>query len=158
VKKIEVFFDYNCPYCLKGHNQLVKFLRDSPETEIIWHPCEIYERPQNYPGMYHTDLYIQAMFFAERSGIDLWQFHEKMYDIIFSDGVNVEDITALINAFTDILDSDALRKAIEAGEFRNKLRKANHYAFKITGVEIVPTYRANGRKLQDRQEFFGAEN
>jgi predicted DsbA family dithiol-disulfide isomerase len=155
MKKIEVFFDYNCPYCLKGHNSFVEFMQDKPEVEVVWHPCEIYERPQHYHGMMHTDICIQAMFFASQNGIDLWQFHEKMYNMIFNDDVNVENPNALVNAFEGFLKTDELLQALESGKYSKELKEANHYAFKVTGVEIVPTYRVDGGKLQDRQEFFG---
>lgn len=155
MRKVEVFFDYNCPYCLKGHNSLVELFRENPDLEIIWHPCEIYERPQHLHGMMHTDLCIQAMFFAAESKIDLWRFHEKMYDIIYKDGVNVEDMNALTNAFEGFLDAEALRVALQNGKHIKHLKEANNYAFGETGVQIVPTYRADGGKLQDRQEFFG---
>ena len=155
MKKVEVFFDYNCPYCLKGHNSLVELVSDKPGLEIIWHPCEIYERPQNYPGMKHTDICIQGMFFAVQSGIDLWHYHKKVYDMIFNDHVNVEDIDAFANAFEGFTEAEALRQALKSGVYANDLKEANTYAFKVVGVEIVPTYRVDGGRLQDRQEFFG---
>ena len=154
MKKVEVFFDYNCPYCLKGHNSLVQLLQEHPHLEVVWHPCEIYERPQNYPGMMHTDICIQGMFFAADNDVDLWDYHKKVYDLIFKERVNVEDINSFSNAFYGLLDADSLSQALKTGKYINNLKEANHYAFKVTGVEIVPTYRLDGGKLQDRQEFF----
>ncbi|MCL2015638.1 MAG: DsbA family protein [Defluviitaleaceae bacterium] len=155
MKKLEIFFDYNCPYCFKGHNNLLGILPDNPNLEIVWQPCEIYERPKNYSGMYHTDLCIQAMFFAVDIGLDILKFNEKMYNIIFNERVNVENADNLADALADILDAAQLKQALKTGKYAAQLKQANNYAFKVKGVQIVPSYSADGGKLQDRQEFFG---
>ena len=154
MKKLEVFFDYNCPYCLKGHEQLAAFLKDKPDLEIIWHPCEISEYKNNFSGL-HTDISLQGMFFAAENNVDLWQYHQRVYDMKFKDGVNTQDIAAFANALKDILDSEALKQALNNGKYANKVKDSNHYAFKATGVHVVPTYRADEGVLQDRQEFYG---
>ncbi|MCL1988760.1 MAG: DsbA family protein [Firmicutes bacterium] len=155
MKKLEIFFDYNCPYCLKGHHNLLDNLHNYKNVEIEWHPCEIYERPKHYSGMYHTDLCVQTMFFAKDSGLDLLKFNQKMYDIIFQQNVNVENIDDLANALQDTLDAESLKQALKTGKYANDLKKANNYAFAVKGVRIVPSYCADNGKIQDRQEFFG---
>ena len=152
MKKLEVFFDYNCPYCLKGHEQLLEFLPEYPGLEVIWHPCEIsvFKKEQGKD----TDLCLQAMFFAVDSKIDLWAFHKKVYDLIFEDKANTRDIDVLVDALKDLLDAGALRQALKSGKYIKNVKEANDYAFSVTGVHVVPTYRADGGVLQDRQEFY----
>ena len=154
MKKVEVFFDYNCPFCLKGHMQLLEFVQENPKVEIIWHPCEIsvYKKEKENKGL---DLTLQGMFFAADNNIDLWSYHKKVYDMIFTDRVNTRDMDNFIDAFGDLLDSKVLRQALESGKYSNKLKESNHFAFEVTGVHVVPTYRADGGFLQDRQEFYG---
>ena len=154
MKKLEVFFDYNCPFCLKGHDSLVEFVADKPDLEIIWHPCEISEYKNNMSGT-QTDISIQAMLFAAENNIDLWPFHRKIYNMIFNDRLNTKDIDTFVNALGDLADTEALRKALESGKYIDKVKAANKFAFKETGVNVVPTYRADGGVLQDRQEFYG---
>jgi len=152
MKKLEMFFDYNCPYCLKGHEQLVDFLKSNPVQEIIWHPCEIsvFKNEQGKP----TDISIQGMFFAVDNNVDLLRYHEKVYNLIFKDKVNTKDINTFTSALDGLLDTDALRKALESGKYVKNVNDANRFAFEETGVHVVPTFRADGGFLQDRQEFF----
>ena len=152
MKKLEIFFDYNCPFCLKGHEQLLELLPEQPGLEVIWHPCEIsvYKKEKGKD----TDLCQQALFFAMDSKIDLWSFHEKIYKMIFVDKANTKDINVLVNALRNLLDAAVLRQVLESGEYIKNVMESNDFAFNLTGVHVVPTYRADGGVLQDRQEFF----
>ena len=152
MEKLEVFFDYNCPYCLKGHEQLLELMPEYPGLEVIWHPCEISVYKKEIGN--ETDLCQQAMFFAVDSNIDLWSYHKKIYDMIFVDKANTKDKDVLTNALKDLLDAAALRKALESGKYIKNVMESNNFAFNVTGVHVVPTYRADGGVLQDRQEFF----
>ena len=164
MKKLEIFFDYFCPYCLKGHEQLVRFVKDSSikdssskdnsALELIWHPCEIYKLPGNIYATKRTDNCIQGMYFAAESNADLWRYHQRVYDLIYAEKVNVEDIDTFTKSFEGFLDVEAFGCALKAGKYRNDVSEANHFAFQKTGVNVVPTYRADGGFLQDRQEFF----
>lgn len=153
MKKLEVFFDYNCPYCLKGHDSLAELVKASPISEIIWHPCEIAVFKNQ--SELENDLSLQGMFFAEENNIDIWQYHQRVYNMKFVEKLNTHDINTFANALKDLLDADALREALASGKYSARLKEANRYAFKETGVHVVPTYRADGGCLQDRQEFFG---
>ena len=152
MKKLEVFFDYNCPYCLKGHEQLLEILPDHPGLEVVWHPCEIsvFKKEQGKA----TDVCQQALFFAIDSKIDLWGFHKKVYEMIFVDKVNTADVDVLVNGLKDLLDAEALRQALKDGKYIKNVNAANKFAFDDTGVHVVPTYRADGGVLKDRQEFY----
>jgi predicted DsbA family dithiol-disulfide isomerase len=154
MKKVEVFFDYNCPYCFKGHQSFAELLRDKPDLEVVWHPCEIsvYKDP-SVPT--NNDISLQAMYYAAEQKLDLMQFHEKVYNLIFTDKINTHDIDTFVNSLAGFLDAASLRHALENRKYLDKLKASNHYAFKETGVHVVPTYRADGGFLQDRQEFYG---
>jgi len=151
MKKIEVFFDYNCPSCLKGYEQLIEFMRGKPHLEILWHPCEI-RVFKNEPGQ--TDIGLQGVYFAADNNIDLWRYHERIFKMVRDELYN-NDINNFINAFDGFLNTRAFRHAITTGKYIARLKKSNHYAFKKTGVHVVPTYRVDGGCLQDRQEFYG---
>ena len=62
MRALEVYFDYACPYCYKGHEYLVELLPLHPDIEVVWRPCEAHPRPERY-GM-HSDLCIQGLFYA----------------------------------------------------------------------------------------------
>ncbi|HCC35931.1 MAG TPA: hypothetical protein DEQ02_10060 [Ruminococcaceae bacterium] len=145
MSKLEVFFDYACPYCLQGHQNLLDILPDFPDTEVIWRPCESHPRPERY-GM-HSDLLIQGMFFAQDSGADLWAYHERAYRLILKDRANAEDIDTLAVGFAGLLNPEALHGALKNGKYIKIQRDANRYAFTESGVWVVPAYRMNGLRL-----------
>ena len=147
---LEVFFDYACPYCLKGHSALLELLPDFPEIEVVWRPCESHPRPERY-GV-HSDLCIQGMFFAADAGADLPAYHERMYDLCLRRRVDVEDIDTLAANVGDILDADAFRGALKSGAYRAAQEAANDYAFEQSGVWVVPAYRMDGRRLDSIED------
>ncbi len=145
MNQLEVFFDYACPFCLRGHEYLGDLRPLYPQIEIIWRPCEAHPRPERYGP--HSDLCIQGMFFALYHGADIWAYHDRMFKAALKDRINIEDIDALSDHVRDLLDADAFRKALQNGEYARIQQDANRYAFEQSGVWAVPSYRLNGRKL-----------
>ena len=155
MKKLEVFFDFNCPYCLKGHMQLMEIMPKHPGLEIVWRPCEIrvLKKAQG-----RTDLLQQAMHFAADNGVDLWKFHELAYDVVFSGKTtNTGDVDSVADYMKDLLDAADLRQALVSGKYAKMVDECNDFAFVRVGVHVVPTYRADDGCLQDRQEFFNMD-
>ena len=56
---IELFFDYACPYCYRGHKNLLNLLEYYPRIEITWRPCESHPYPETY--FMHSDRAIQGL-------------------------------------------------------------------------------------------------
>lgn len=142
---LEVFFDYGCPYCLKGHENLKALLPQYPGLEIAWMPCEAHPRPEQH-GM-HSDLCVQGFFFAQEHGVDLWAYHAHMYKAALVDRINIEDIDTLAASVRDLLDADAFRQALEQGTYAKQQLANNDYAYEKSGVWAVPAYRMDGRRL-----------
>ncbi len=145
MRVLEVFFDYACPYCLIGHDFLVELISAKPDIKIIWRPCEAHPRPESYGP--HSDMCIQGMFFAEAHGADLWKYHERMYKAAHKERVDIEDIAALAECVADLVDAKAFAQSLKDGEFAEKVREGNDYAYGSSGVWAVPSYRMNGKKL-----------
>ena len=145
MNQLEVFFDYACPFCLEGHQNLIRLLPDFPGVEIIWRPCEAHPRPERYGT--HSDLCIQGMFFAEDAGIDLWAYHEWAYSLILKRRLDVEKIDTLAECFFDLSGADDLRAALVSGRYLRKQLAANDYAYEESDVWVVPAYRMNGKRL-----------
>ncbi len=145
MSKMEVFFDYACPFCLKGHEYLAELHPIYPEIEIVWHPCEAHPRPESHGP--HSDLCIQGMFFALDHGVDIWAYHERMYKAAVKDRINIEDINALAATLQGMLNTDDFSKSLESGEYVTAVQDANDYAYDQSGVWAVPSYRINGSKL-----------
>ncbi|MDR0531064.1 MAG: DsbA family protein [Oscillospiraceae bacterium] len=145
MQQLEVFFDYACPYCWQGHQNLMDLLPGFPEIEVAWRPCESHPRPERWPQ--HSDLLIQGLLFAMESGADLQRYHERAYALALRRKVNVEDAGAVAAGFADLLDASALRTALHGGKYAQAQRRANDYAFEQSGVWVVPAYRMSGRRL-----------
>ena len=145
MRQLEVFFDYTCPFCVTGHENLLSLLPDSPEIEVLWRPCEAHPRPERY-GL-HSDLCIQGMFFAAEHGADLFAYHERLYSLCRHGGINIEDADVLAAHVGDLLDPGAFREALRNGHCREAGERANMYAYEKSGVWAVPAYRMGGRRL-----------
>ncbi|MDR2044121.1 MAG: DsbA family protein [Clostridium sp.] len=143
--RLEVFFDYACPYCLEGHQNLRDLLPDYPQIEVVWRPCEAHPRPERYGP--HSDLCIQGMFCAAEQGADLWTYHERAYELILKRHVDVENIDVLAQCFFDLPDAGAFREALRSGRYRQVQQDANRYAYEKSGVWAVPAYRLGAKKL-----------
>ena len=154
MRKLEVFFDYNCPYCYKGHLSLLGFVKDKPDLEIVWHPSEI-SSFKDRSGKNGTDLSLQGMFFAAENNADMWKYHSRIYELKFDREANTHNIDAFVKELGDILDPASLKEALVSGKYKKRLMESNQFAFSKTGVHVVPTYRADDGFLQDRQEFYG---
>ena len=62
MKRIQFFYDYECPFCKKGYEYLVKELPQHPEIAIEWRPIELHPLPEkHYP---HTNLACQSYYIA----------------------------------------------------------------------------------------------
>ena len=145
MKKLEVFFDYACPYCLTGHEYLVELLPKHTDIEVVWRSCEAHPRPEVY-GKY-SDLCVQGLLYAMEQGADLLKFHERMYRAALKDKINIEDAAALADYFKDMFDPAAFRDALSSGKYKQAGLDANDYAYEKSGVWFVPAYRMDGRKL-----------
>ena len=145
MRKLEVFFDYACPYCLKGHEYLMELLPEYTDIEVIWRACEAHPRPEVY-GKY-SDLCVQGLLYAMDQGIELLDFHERMYRAALKDKVNIEDPVALADYFKGLFDPVAFRDALMSGKYKQAGLDANDYAYEKSGVWYVPSYRMDGGKL-----------
>ncbi len=112
---IEVFFDYICPYCYRGHKNLLKLLKKYPQIKIVWRPCEAHPRPEPWPLL--SDLAIQGMYYVQEHRGDVWNYHNLVYEAHFEKSLDISS--------PEVLASLASQCAVDAGEFTRPLRKAS---------------------------------
>ncbi|WP_349945232.1 DsbA family protein [Lacrimispora sp. BS-2] len=144
-RELHVFFDYICPYCLKAHKHLRELIPDYPDVTIVWHPCESHPRPDPY-GL-HSDLCIQGYFYAVDYGVDILEYHEQMYQAALIERINIENIDALTECVSDLVDADDFRLSLQLGTYRSKLGESNELAFEKSGVWAFPAFRMGALKL-----------
>ncbi|MFP3155635.1 DsbA family protein [Lachnospiraceae bacterium ZAX-1] len=146
MRKLEIFFDYECPFCKLGYEYLMELLPKHSDIEIIWKPCEAHPRPEsNSP---HSDLVLQALLFALDHGVkDEHEFHRRMYQAVASERQNVEIIDTVVNIVGDLVDADALKASLKNGEYAERQSKLNDYAYNENGVWFIPAFRMGIKKL-----------
>ena len=144
--KLEVFFDYICPYCLRGHEYLMEILPQHPDIEVVWRPCESHPRPETH-GL-HSDLCVRGMYFALDQGADLTEYHRRMYGAAQIDRLNIEDISVLLEITDGMLDRDGLREALSGSGYVGELLENNRLVWDEYDCPAVPSYRMNGKLLK----------
>jgi len=150
MRRLEVFFDYACPYCQKGHGYLIELLQRHTDIVVDWRPCEAHPRPERF-GL-HSDLCIQGFFFAQELGVDVFDYHERMYNAALKECVNIENHDELANVVKGLLKISDFLKALKSGKYEKKVAAANDYAYDQSSVWAVPAYRMNGRKLDSIED------
>ena len=143
--KIQVFYDYECPYCKKGYEYLMEQIRDRSGFEIEWIPVEAHPEPENhYPS---TFLACQCYYIAIELGADMNAFHAAMYQAISAERQNAEKPEVLCGILKGIVDSGKLRSILESGKYAKQVEENNELAYEKSGVWYVPAFRMDGKKL-----------
>lgn len=136
---LELFFDYACPYCYRGHQNLLALLPDHPDLHILWRPCESHPRPESYGP--HSDLAIQGMYYLEEQGLDLMGYHLNVYQALFDQGLDISDIEVLARcAAGSGVDAGAFRQALKEGRYTQKVLDGNQDAWGAHHLDAVPSY------------------
>jgi predicted DsbA family dithiol-disulfide isomerase len=146
--KMRIFYDYECPYCKRGYEDLMTLAGDYPEIEIEWRPVESHPRPEDHPP--HTDLCIQAFYAAVELNADLPKFHAAMFQAAAVERKNVERLDVLTAVVEDLADPATFRSVIESGKYAGRAAENNDLAYEREGVWYVPAFRMNGKKLDAR--------
>lgn len=143
---LEVFFDYACPYCLRGHEILLELLPQYPQILIEWHPCEAHPRPDRY-GL-HSDFCARGMFYAQEQRADLMEYHRRMYRAVLTDHLNIEELSVVAKAADGLLDAKLLYEALTDNAYADKLLENNRLAWEVYRFPAVPSYCMNGKLLK----------
>jgi predicted DsbA family dithiol-disulfide isomerase len=145
MKLLQVFFDYECPYCKKGYEYLLEQIGNHPEIEIEWRPIESHPLPEDHPP--HTYLACQCYYIAKELGADMAAFHSAMYQAVSIERQNVEKPEVLCGILKGIVDTEKFRAILESGKYAAQISENNDLAYEKSGVWFVPAFRMNGKKL-----------
>lgn len=175
---LEVFFDYTCPFCYLGLSEVRTALKKHPDIEVAWRPCEAHPRPEPRqpgwtdrpdfieallprfeaagltirgpyaPGNYNN-LVVQGMLYLEAQGIALTRYHDAIYNAVFVQSADVEDLDVLCAcAAAAGGDKDGFRKALEDGTYEAAQLDLNRYAWEENALEAVPSLRFGDKRLK----------
>lgn len=119
-RKIDVYYDFTCPYCYQGLQEFDEILADYPDVEPVWHPCEAHPRPEF--AEVHSDLAAQVLIYLQEHALDTKTFNDLVYKAHFEDKLRIDD--------TDLL-ADLASKAGAVREDVIDLLKENRNAKKV---------------------------
>jgi len=139
--QIEMFFDLTCPYCYRGHKDLMEVLPGFDAAQILWRPVEAHpktEEPEHKP---YADLAVQGALFVRNAGGDELAYNERVYRAVFDEGLTPDDPAVLAQCAKDVgVDEVAFTAALKRGTYEQALREANDYAYEQNKVWAVPTF------------------
>jgi predicted DsbA family dithiol-disulfide isomerase len=145
MKLLQVFFDYECPYCKKGYEYLLEEIGNYPEIEIEWRPIESHPLPEDHPP--HTYLACQSYYIAKELGADMSVFHAAMYQAVSIERQNIENPEVLCGILKGIVDTEKFRAILGSGKYAAQIDENNDLAYEKNGVWFVPAFRMGGKKL-----------
>lgn len=143
---LEVYFDYTCPFCLRGHDMLLDLMPQFPMVTIEWHPCEAHPRPEQY-GL-HSDLCARGFYYAQEHGADIMEYHHKIYCAAHIDHVDIEEISVVTKLTDGLADSKLFYETLAGDTYVDKLLENNRLAWEVYEFPAVPSYRMNGKLLK----------
>lgn len=148
---LEVFFDYACPFCMRGHEILLELAPQYPAITIEWRPCEAHPRPDSYGS--HSDLCARGMFYVQEHGTDLMDYHRRMYRAALIDGADIEGLSVVAKLADGLPGSKLLYEALAGGAYLDKLLENNRLAWEAYQFPAVPSYRMNGKLLKSEENI-----
>ena len=144
--KLEVFFDYACPFCRQGYLYLKELLPQYPGLNIEWRPCEAHPRPESYGP--HSDLCARGLFFAQEQGADLPKYHSRMFAAALNESIDIENLQLLAKTTEGLVESAEFVKALAGGCYEDKLLENNRLAWDVYEFSAVPSFKMNGKTLE----------
>jgi predicted DsbA family dithiol-disulfide isomerase len=138
---MQIFFDYECPYCKKGYEYLMEYIGGHGEIELEGRPVEAHPRPENHPP--HTDLCCQAYYIARELKANLPKFFAAMFQAVAIERRDVEKVDVLVDIVKDIVDGAKFRAILESRKYARQVDENNDLAYEKSGVWFVPAFRMN---------------
>lgn len=139
-KSISIFYDYACPYCYQGLQELADILPDYPKLSLNWSPCET--RPWPEPAVVHSDLAAQVAYFLLNKGLNIQQYNTLVYEAHFEKHRRIDDVDTLVEmASLCGADPEEVRMALARKEFLGKVLASNREAWETLALEAVPSYQ-----------------
>ena len=169
--KLEVFFDYTCPYCYLALHELNQILPDYPGLLVEWCPCEL--NPPSEPRVFGWDkaadriaelmprlekaglsikrpfeagnysyLAIQGLFCLEEQGADIKRYNDAVYNAVFCESKDIENMDVLSEcAVSAGADADVFRRSLNSETYKERRLKLNKYGWEENALDSVPSFR-----------------
>lgn len=146
MRKLEVFFDYACPHCLRVHDDLIELLAGYPDISVEWCACEAHPRPEVYKR--YSDLLARGLFIAAEQNADVCEYHKRIYHAAITEPIDIEDPKIVADTVKDIVDHEQFLTDLQSGKHNDKLLENNRLAWVEYAFPAVPSYRLDGMLLK----------
>jgi protein-disulfide isomerase len=142
---IQVFSDFQCPFCRRLEPTLTQIAKEYPtDLRIIW---------RHFPLSFHENAQLAAeaaeAAFAQRGSSGFWAFHERLFAAQTEpeglDRKNLEKIAAALG-----LDLPRFRRELDAGTHRGTV-DADRNAAERAGINGTPAATINGYFISGAQ-------
>ena len=142
---VQFFYAYECPYCKRGFEYLMKETVDRSDITIEWRPIELY--PQEGDHFAHISLACQSYYIAKELGADMKIFHAAMFQAIAIERQNAENPKVLCMILKNIVDTGRFRTILDSGKYAKQINENNNLAYEKNKIWFLPSFRMNGKKL-----------
>lgn len=153
MRELEVFFDFTCPYCYRGLQNLPQVLEDFPDVIVRWTPCEAHPRPEKV--RVHSDValrsrYIVEQLLGEKADVSsekeisrkLYDFIMLVYDAHFEKKELIDDILLLSDLSKNVgVESARVAQLLREGAYADRPEQNNAFAWGEMAFDAVPSYR-----------------
>ncbi|MFT4105234.1 MAG: DsbA family protein [Lacrimispora sp.] len=175
-KKVEVFFDYICPFCYAGLKHLEDLIPEY-DIEIEWRAVEAHPKSEpphdisdhqeawerkvrplvlqaglklNSPvsPVPRSDKAFEAMHYIIEHQGNVEEYHKNMFRAMFVEQKDVEDISVILSCAQNCgINPADLETALKDGTYSEKQQQSLSYAYEETGIEVVPTFISGPHRL-----------
>lgn len=137
---VVVFYDFECPFCLKAHLTMERLREDFPSKLRVAYKA--------YPLDFHGHALLAAMVArSAQAGGKFWEFHDRLFA---EQGIDVARLVREAEAVG--LDVGKVRQEIETLEYGPEVRRDIRQARRL-GVDSTPTFFINGRVISGAQPY-----
>ncbi|MFV0362705.1 MAG: DsbA family protein [Suipraeoptans sp.] len=143
--KIEVFYDYECPFCLRGYNMLKEVFAEFEDLEIEWKPVESHPRPERYWP--YSDLCAMGMYIARDMGVDTVKYSDRIYEAVVRKEIDIQKPEEIADLLQGLVEKEGFVEALKAGKYREQLEKNNVEVWETLGFDAVPSLKIGDKTL-----------
>lgn len=158
MRRLDVFFDFTCPYCREGLRLLPQVLASNTDVTVRWYPCEAHPRPEQV--VVHSDMALRMYYvlreqsektntYEEDLSVRSAQTDECFYRFIwavfeahFADGKRIDDVNVLAQLASDCgFDGKRAALRLREGAYAKQPDMNNQLVWGELAMEAVPSYR-----------------
>lgn len=147
MKRVEMYFDYECPFCLRAFEHILALKPEFPGMEIDLFPLVLRQEP-GYTFQSRSAPASQLFYYLKENGTEEEQlrFTKRIYDLVHREKADINDPKILAENLSEFIPAEKIREILDTGSYREKQETANR-AFDLYQIAYVPIFRMNGQQL-----------